>query len=651
MLLIAAATALAYSNTFDASFQFDDFPNIVENPGLHDLRNLWPPTGQRWLGFLSFALNYHFGRLEVFGYHLVNLVIHVCNGLLVFWLSAITLRTPAVRDAEAGPLVRGYLPLVAGVLFAVHPIETQAVTYIVQRFASLATLFFLLSLTLYARARLSMDAGHPSKARTACLYCLSVLAAAGAMKTKEISFTLPFVAAGYELLFFRSGRRLLLLVPHAATALLIPFGLAAQGNGLADAIGEAGKPLAGTAAISRSVYLLTQSRVVVTYLRLLLLPVDQNVDYDFRLSSSLAEPSVLFALAILLAVAASAVLFLKRARRMNRAAGALVFFGIAWFFVTLSVESSVIPIGDVIFEHRVYLPSAGFAVALGTALLLAVQRLRLGVALPVQAAVALLITAGPLGVATYARNLVWKDGVTLWSDVVAKSPGKARPHMSLGAAYWAKGRVDDAIRESSEAIRLNPALAQVHGSLCGAYFIKGQLDDAIRECRDAIRLDSGTAEPHNILGGAYLSKGQIDDAMSEYREAIRRAPWDAQPHFNLGNAHNAKGHLDEAMREHLEAIRLDPRNTDALNSLGAILLQQDRAADAVEEYRRALELEPTPETVMNLAIALDRAGRVPDAIAHLQRFLDLAGDTHPDRAREVRARLAQLRAPPKPKSH
>src|SRR6266498_4864996 len=118
MLLIAAATALAYSNTFDASFQFDDFPNIVENPGLHDLRNLWPPIGQRWLGFLSFALNYHFGRLEVFGYHLVNLVIHVCNGLLVFWLSAITLRTPAVRDAEAGPLVRGYLPLVAGVLFA-----------------------------------------------------------------------------------------------------------------------------------------------------------------------------------------------------------------------------------------------------------------------------------------------------------------------------------------------------------------------------------------------------------------------------------------------------------------------------------------------------------------------------------------------------
>src|SRR6266498_603770 len=190
-LVIAVATALVYSNTFDASFHFDDIQNIVQNDALRDPSRLWPPSGGRYLGYLSFALNYRLGGLGVFGYHLANVAIHVCNGLLVFWLTALTLRTPAMRRAEVGRIVRRYLPLTAGLLFAVHPVQTQAVTYIVQRFASLATLFFLLSLALYGQARISAEADSPSKARAASLYCVSILSAVAAMKTKEISVTLP----------------------------------------------------------------------------------------------------------------------------------------------------------------------------------------------------------------------------------------------------------------------------------------------------------------------------------------------------------------------------------------------------------------------------------------------------------------------------
>ncbi len=601
ILVIAVATVLAYSNTFDASFHLDDLKNIVRNESLRDLRRLWPPSGNRWIGFLSFALNYRFGGLEVFGYHLVNLLVHVCNGLLVLWLAAITLRTPALRRAGAGPLVRGYLPLAAGLLFALHPVQTQAVTYIVQRFASLATLLFLLSLVLYSQARLLLE-DPPSKRRGALLYCVAVLAAAGAMKTKEISFTLPLVAAGYELMFFPPRRRrLLLLVPLAATALLIPLELVARGENLADVLGEADIP--------RSVYLLTQSRVVVTYLRLFLLPVGQNLDYDFRLSHSLAEPGVLFALAILLTVAAVAVLLLRRARETNRASGALVFFGIAWFFVTLSVESSVIPIQDVIFEHRMYLPSAGSAIALGTALLWVLEQMALRVALRVQVAVVLLITAAPLGFATYARNFVWRDEISLWSDVVAKSPHNARARVSLGAAYMAKGRRDDAVREYQEAIQLDPAQPEAHNNLGTDYIAKGRLDDAMREYQLAIRLDPGLAEAHDNLGKAYQAKGQLDDAVREYQHAIRVAPGMAEAHYNFG----------------------------------ALLLELRHPALAVEEFRRALRLRPDPATIFNLALALEGAGAYSEAIAQYERFIDEWGETFPERLEIARSRIQLLR--------
>src|SRR6266540_5717082 len=177
ILVIATATVLVYSNSFDASFHFDDMGSIVENEGIRDLSHQWPPSGSRWLGVLSFALNYRLGGLEVFGYHAVNVLVHACNGVLVLWLTSLTLRTPALRRADASALMRRYLPLTAGVLFVVHPVATQAVTYVVQRFTSLATLFFLLSLALYAQARISFEVEPRSKARAASLYCLSILGA------------------------------------------------------------------------------------------------------------------------------------------------------------------------------------------------------------------------------------------------------------------------------------------------------------------------------------------------------------------------------------------------------------------------------------------------------------------------------------------
>lgn len=710
-LAIVLATVLVYSNTLGASFQFDDAPNIVRNPWIRDLGNLWPPSGRRWVGMLTFALNYRLGGLDVLGYHLVNLAIHVVNALLVAGLAAATLRAPGLRGAATGPLLHRYLPVSAGLLFALHPLATQAVTYVVQRFTSLATLFFLLSLLLYLRVRTSIEDGGP-KGRAALLYALAVLAAALAMKTKEIAVTLPLVATAGDLLLFPGGRRRLLLLPLAATALLVPLGIAHEGRGLAEALADPSDLAAETRDIPRSVYLLTQPRVIARYLRLLVLPIGQNLDYDFPLATSLGEPAVLLSLALLAAVVGAALVAFVRSRRAGRAAGVLAALGVGWFFATLSVESSVIPIRDVIFEHRTYLPLAGAALTLATLLIATIERWRPAREPGLRVVAALVVVATPLGAATHVRNRVWRDEVTLWTDVVAKSPNKGRPRLSLGYAYARRGRLDDAIREYREAIRLAPWLADAHNNLGAAHMAQGRVEEAMREYEEALRMDPRLAGAHNNLGAALLTRGDVPAAISSHLEALRLDPASSEARHNLGRAYEAAGRLEDAEREYAEAVRLDPRMADtrarleavrraragraapfpsgagtperdtaaaearasvgiahlgqgrlddaarelreALRldpgraqthfALGFVLAQQGRRAESVEAYRRAEEIEPSAESALNLAAALDDSGKDREAVPWYERFLARAAGREPERASQVRARIAQIQA-------
>ena len=623
--LIVVATVLAYSNTLDASFHFDDTTSIVENRALRDLGSFWPPSGNRYLGYLSLALNYRFGGLDVLGYHVVNLLVHVCNGLLVFALASVTVGSPVLRRSELGPLTRRFLPLAAGLIFSLHPVATQAVTYIVQRFASLATLFFLLSVVLYAHARVALEEERRSSARAAWPYGLSIAAAVAAMRTKEISFTLPIVAAAYELVFFRPGRRSLLLVPLAATAVLVPLGITVEGGGAASFLDDPGRLVSETAAISRWSYLLTQTRVVLTYLRLLVFPIRQNLDYDFPVSRSPADPPVLLAVAVLGSVALLATWALRRARRTRSAAGVLVFFGAVWFFVTLSVESSIIPIRDVIFEHRVYLPSAGAAVALGTMVLFAVERLRLGGSLAAQAALGLLVTAGPLAALTYSRNAVWKNEVSLWSDAVAKSPGKSRPHENLGVALLGAGATGEGIRELLVALSIQPDYPEAHDSLGVAYARAGRLDDAMGEYREAIRLAPRMAQAHRGLAECCAELGRLDEAVREYRESLRLDVAVPKAHAGLGNALRSQGRLDDAATAYRNAIELEPALPEAHNNLAAVHEALRQYDAAIREYREAIRLDPArPEFHFNLGNAFLATRRFDDAVRQYQEAIRLA---------------------------
>jgi hypothetical protein len=346
VILISCLGIIVYSNSFLCSFHFDDNPFIIDNPfirNIHHLQTIWAGYPCRFITYLSYAFNYHYHRLDVAGYHLFNLAVHIGSACLVWWLTLLTLSTPALKDSLTESKHRNIIALFAGLIFVSHPLQTEGVTYIYQRAASMATLFYLASLCFYVKSRLLQD----NRSFYYHYYICSLLMAVLAMFTKEISITLPLIILLYEICFLNTKRSLNWghLAPFLLTILTIPLTMLLTRSEKIHEIQAIAK------SISPAHYLLTQFRVVLTYIRLIFLPLNQNFDYDYPISKSLLEWPVLFNILFLGTVLFTAKqLFLKYR---------LVSFSIFWFFLTLLPESSFLPETDLIYEHRLYLPLAG----------------------------------------------------------------------------------------------------------------------------------------------------------------------------------------------------------------------------------------------------------------------------------------------------
>ncbi len=559
MLLIISLGFLVYSNTFHSPFQWDDIKHVIGNPVIKDLDNFTASSKgfefnqRRFVGYLTFALNYHFGGSRLAGYHAVNLLIHLINAVLVYFLVIATFTTPYFvsekgevvgEDAGKGskrsefsngtvgglsvcrsPFITQNSHLIAffsALLFVVHPIQTQAVTYVVQRFASLATLFYLFSLLMYIKGRLTMErtgddvqkatelSGSPLPL-SLTFYFLSLVFAALAMMTKEIAFTLPVMIVLYEVSFFRSSprRRLLVLMPIVLIMIIVFIGVFVSDKSLEDMLSDASEITRVQTHMSRWDYLMTQMRVITTYIRLIFLPVNQNFDYDYPIEHSLFTPPVFFSFLFLLALFGLALYLFSRSR--------FIAVGILWFFITLSVESSVIPIIDVIFEHRVYLPSIGLLSGITTAVFLVSHRLkmeRFGLSVLV---LVVLILSG----ATYARNTVWMSKISLWEDVVRKSPNKARPRNNLGVFYYEAGYLDKGESEFQAALKIDPGYPDAHYNLGNIYLASGRMDEALREFQTAVKLKTDYADAHNNLGTVYAERGNFEAALREFQTALQ----------------------------------------------------------------------------------------------------------------------------------
>ncbi|HEY6838413.1 MAG TPA: tetratricopeptide repeat protein, partial [Geobacteraceae bacterium] len=475
-----------------------------------------------------------------------------------------------------------------------------------QRFASLAAMLYLLSLILYAAARLGqVRAGRLWSPGTGLLLAASLAAALLACSTKENAFTLPFALFLYEGMFFPLTRRKKAFLVTAAVAGAAAAGGVAlwYGSSLGKLLSDVGGSLSAARDISRWHYLLTQFEVIATYVRLIFFPFRQNLDYAYPLAGSFFGPTVLRSLALLLGLQALAGLAIVRTERGGDGGLRLVAFGIFWFFLALAVESSVIPIADVIFEHRLYLPSIGAFMALA-ALLFLVPPPAERIARAAFAAVIVLLM-----VVTWQRNEVWRDGVTLWEDVIAKSPGKARPRNELGKVLFEVGRYPEAIASYQAAIGLDRDFFPAHNNLGAAYFKSGNLDGAMAEYLVAVRLQPRQAEVHNNLGVIYDRKGLFDRARAEFETALQlRADYSAA-YDNLGSVLRKTGRMEEAIARHLTALRLQPGFASAYNNLGIAYAEEGRLDEAVDCFGKAVGLEPrAAEFHHNLAEAYDLKG-------------------------------------------
>ena len=640
-LLIVAICLIAYSNTLNAPFHFDDSVVIIDNPIVKDLGFMVNPSAakvhkghfgyelfrRRYVGFLTFALNYRMHKLNVAGYHVVNLYIHIINALMVYWLVVLTFRTPFL-SSNALRAHSNQSALFAGLLFACHPVQTGAVTYIWQRVTILAATFYVLSLVMYVKWRLASNkTGSSFLGRPLLFYSASVVSAVLAMKTKEIAFTLPVTILLYELMFFggKLNKRILYLVPLFLTMLIIPVSLLGTDTPMGDLISDVSEATRVDASMSRWDYLLTQFTVIVTYLRLVFLPINQNLDYDYPIYNTFLTPEVFLSFLLLLAVLGFGVYLFWHSRTRN-SAYRLIAFGIFWFFITLSVESSVIPLMNVIFEHRIYLPSVGFLMALTTGMVLLFEKYGQKTLPPIGIA-GFTIVIIALSVSTYARNNIWRTGIALWQDCVEKSPQKAGPHNSLGDVMFKQGRTEEAIDHFLQALRIKPDFEKAHSNLGTALYSQGRTEEAIDHYLQALRLRPDYVDAHNNLGFALYSKGRTEEAIDHYLQALRLKPDYVDAHNNLGLALYSQGRTEEAIDHYLQALRIKPDFEKAHSNLGAALYIQGRTEEAIDHYLQALRIKPDYVAAHNnLGLALYSQGRTEEAIDHYLQALRLKPD-------------------------
>ncbi len=417
------------------------------------------------------------------------------------------------------------------------------------------------------------------------------------MKTKEIAFTLPLAVLLYEVFFFR-GAWQASAYPAAA------FGDSAHhpDNDFrlrrfdSDLLSDPGRQLPVGQTLSTQDYLLTQFRVIVTYLRLLVLPVNQNVDYDYPIYNEFFTPPVLLSFLLLVAIFGLAVYLLwrtghSRGNQVKDKSGSerdslatsslttaqpvyhssqpylrLIAFGIIWFFLTLSVESSLIPLADVIMEHRLYLPCFGAVTVVASLLCIAILKFPRTAQVRLVVLIAVLMITG-LGAATLQRNHVWGNAIRLWQDVVEKSPGKARPFNNLGVALEAAGRRQEAIFAQSRAIEVGPGFYKAYYNLADLYLVSDQPEKSLPLLEIAIRLNPTFTEAYVEVGAALMRSGRFQDVSIFLERNFDRIKGNAEAHFYLGASYAFQGRRDEALRELMIISELDPELAANLKGL------------------------------------------------------------------------------------
>ena len=626
LIALLSIGTLAYLNSFVAPMVFDDLLSIQRNAGVRfgDYFDVNLLNGRALL-YLTFTANYFFHGQAVWGYHLVNLILHILNGVLIYFVASQIFRLLFEDSGRS----RSLATLAAG-FFLVHPVQTESVTYISSRSELLSTFFYIGAVLIFVKTP-RQKIGFWLSLVVALMFVLGIA-------SKETVISLPAVLFAYDFIFLSGASlrstlsRWKFYLPFVAGAVIVGYRLLTI-----TLVGAAGAGAVGH--LSPWNYFLTQLRVIVRYIQVTLLPVGLNLDYDFAPSFRLTEPSVLASLAVILATLGLAW-YLRKKRPVFS-------FSIFWFFLTLAPTSSVVPILDTIFEHRLYLPMVGvclsFPLVVDGLLRLATRRFSLPIkVVPAAAALLLVLTLG-----TILRNQVWRDETTLWADVISKSPDKARGYNVLAMAYFKRGEYQTALGITERGLERVPSGRRDFLETMGNLYLRLNRYEEATQAFLETTVDVGPVEAsmgYNNLGVTYqyeweqLLLRRDQTSVNEFetekvrvltlaRNAfIKSVELDDDRFSALDSYVNVSfdlGHADEFRQDHAAQIE-HGENFRSRYILGKLAFLADDFETAVEQFDLALQLDSNKKLVWyNYGYALRRLDRIEESLEKYMQAIRL----------------------------
>jgi hypothetical protein len=550
--------AVIYANSFDCSWHFDDYINIVENSGVQIKTLSWQDIGKslygiaggaRWqrpVSYFTFAVNYYFDGLNVFWYHVVNFFIHYVTSVFLFLFIYNTLKLPILEGRYERNAYS--IALLATLFWAINPVEVMAVTYIVQRMASMAAMFYIMAMYFYLKGRRADRIW-----KCVGFFILAVFSALLSLGSKENAAMLPVSLFLFDL-FLIQGVTIEHIKKNWAVCLfalvLVPaIGLMYYDFSTITGSYDEFRPFTMWERV------LTQPRVILFYISLLLYPITSRMMliHDMEISKSFFDPwTTVAAVVVLLLILAAAVLISRKRP--------LISYCIIFFFVNHLIEGSFISLG-IIYEHRNYLPAMLFFVPLSILFVHALgyfeKRRKIIFALSFAVTAVIII----IGVNVYIYNDILKDEISLWTDNARKAPGLAIAHGNLGAALSKAGRFPEAYVELTKALNSPPSWDvrmkfKIYQLLGEYYLLSGDHENAIVYIEKALAGLPDNTDLHNNKAALLMLKKKPSEAEMAMKKAISLKRDTAFFYVNLGNIHLRGGDPDTAIKEARMAIRL-----------------------------------------------------------------------------------------------
>jgi tetratricopeptide (TPR) repeat protein len=566
VILLVLVCVLVYLNSLSNGFVFDDRGTIVENKYVTSVIEHLPSffnasyfkiaemeASYRPVATLSYHLLYAIFELNPIGYHLGSLSLHIINVILVYTLVGMLQKNKSTA-------------LVAGLLFACHPVLTEAVNCISFNEDLLAALFFLLSFIFYIKAgpgNIILKINH---------YILSLVFFLLGLLSKEMAITLPAIIFVYDIairqVHSKNGKvrqtgfirrvwqtvqnRIGYYLGYAAVTvfyLCLNFLILTKPEDQAFTYGSIAE---------RLLYLPDH---IFNFIRLAVVPVNLSADYIFSYPTHFFEVHNIIAVVVLIGIIITSLVIYKQQKEIS--------FGIWWFLLTLFPVYNLIEIFNPVADRYLYLPLVGFCLVVALLFTEVADRIfgthkKTAMALKIALIVILL---GAYSTITVARNTDWKDGVSLWTKTLQTTPGSAVAHGNLGRAYLEQGQLDRAIAEFEAALKIRPQSHKMYYNLGFAYEKKGSIKRAINLYNETLRLKSDYVDAHFNLGNLYARMGRLSDAARAYRSVLESDPQDTEARNNLGVIYARQGKLDQAIVQWELILEIEPANQEVRENI------------------------------------------------------------------------------------